>query len=132
MGLRFRKKIKLFQGVAINLSKSGASLSVGRPGATVNLNKDGYRGTVGLPGSGFSYQTRRAKWKQAEPLSHQLQQPGDQDVSRDAQSTSEGNGQYQPSTDRTPAQMQQLYRFRAVLIVAPFYFLILFIIYILS
>lgn len=58
MGIRFRKSIKLFPGVRINLSKSGVSTSLGVPGATVNV-KAGRKtkATVGLPGSGLSYTT---------------------------------------------------------------------------
>lgn len=55
MGLRFRKSIRLFPGIRLNLSKGGVSASVGRPGATVNVSKRGLRGTVGVPGSGLSY-----------------------------------------------------------------------------
>lgn len=55
MGLRFRKSIRLFPGVRINLSKGGVSASVGRPGATINIGRKGVRSTVGLPGSGLSY-----------------------------------------------------------------------------
>jgi hypothetical protein len=55
MGFRFRKSIRLFPGVRLNISKGGFSTSVGRPGATVNIGKRGVRGTVGLPGSGLSY-----------------------------------------------------------------------------
>ena len=55
MGFRFRKSIKLFPGVRLNLSKSWVSASIGRPGATVNLSKRGTRGTVGIPGTGISY-----------------------------------------------------------------------------
>ena len=55
MPLRFRRSIRLGRGLRINLSKSGASLSVGRRGATVNLGKRGVKTTVGLPGSGISY-----------------------------------------------------------------------------
>jgi hypothetical protein len=58
MGLRFRKSIKLFPGVRINLSKSGISTSIGKPGATVNLSERGARGTVGIPGTGLSYSER--------------------------------------------------------------------------
>lgn len=50
MGFRFRKTIKLFPGVKLNLSKSGISTSIGVPGATVNISKRGTRGTVGIPG----------------------------------------------------------------------------------
>ena len=55
MGFRFRKTIKLFPGVKLNLSKSGISTSIGVPGATVNISKRGTRGTVGIPGTGISY-----------------------------------------------------------------------------
>jgi Protein of unknown function (DUF4236) len=55
MTFRFRKRIKLFPGVHINLSKSGISTSIGKPGATINL-KDGRkaRATIGIPGTGLS------------------------------------------------------------------------------
>jgi Protein of unknown function (DUF4236) len=55
MGFRFRKTIKLFPGLKLNLSNSGISTSIGVPGATVNLSKRGTRGTVGIPGTGASY-----------------------------------------------------------------------------
>jgi len=55
MGFRYRSSIRLARGLRINLSKSGASLSVGRPGATVNFGKRGVRTMVGLPGTGISY-----------------------------------------------------------------------------
>jgi len=61
VGLRYRSSIRLVKGLRINLSKSGASLSVGRPGATVNLGKRGVRTTVGLPGTGISY-NETAPW----------------------------------------------------------------------
>src|SRR5438093_4277518 len=61
MGWRYRSSIRIPPGLRVNLSKSGASLSVGRPGATVNLGKRGVRTTVGLPGSGFSY-SETAPW----------------------------------------------------------------------
>lgn len=57
---RFRKIIPLGKFLRINVSKTGASLSVGRPGATVNVRKDRVDGTVGLPGSGLSYKERLA------------------------------------------------------------------------
>ena len=55
MGFRFRKTIKLFPGVKLNLSKSGITTSIGGPGATINISKRGTRGTVGIPGTGISY-----------------------------------------------------------------------------
>ena len=55
MPFRYRSSIRLLPGLHVNLSKSGASLSVGGRDATVNLGKRGVRTTVGLPGSGISY-----------------------------------------------------------------------------
>lgn len=54
--MRFRKSIKLFPGVKINVSGSGISTSVGPKGATVNI-KPGRktRLTTGLPGTGLSH-----------------------------------------------------------------------------
>ena len=42
----------------MNLSKSGVSASIGRPGATINVSERGTRGTVGIPGTGLSYSER--------------------------------------------------------------------------
>lgn len=58
MGLRFHKKIKLFPGLYLNISKQGISLSGGMDGATVNLGKGGLTGTVSAPGTGLSYRQR--------------------------------------------------------------------------
>ena len=60
MGFRFRKSIKLFPGVRVNLSKSGVSASVGVKGATVNISDKGTRATVNIPGTGISYSEKRA------------------------------------------------------------------------
>jgi hypothetical protein len=65
MGLRLRKILTLAPGLRINLSKSGASLSVGPKGATVNLGRKGVRGTVGLPGTGLSYSEYKAHTRPA-------------------------------------------------------------------
>jgi hypothetical protein len=58
MAFRFRKTIKLGKGFKLNLSKSGISASVGKPGATLNFGKRGARTTVGLPGTGLSYSSQ--------------------------------------------------------------------------
>ncbi|MEI6794702.1 MAG: DUF4236 domain-containing protein [Verrucomicrobiota bacterium] len=55
---RFRKTISLGKFFRINVSKTGTSLSAGRPGATINVRKDRVDGTVGIPGSGLSYKER--------------------------------------------------------------------------
>ena len=55
MGLRFRRRIKIFPGVWFNLSKGGISTSIGGKGLTVNLKGGKAKTTVGLPGTGLSY-----------------------------------------------------------------------------
>lgn len=51
--MRFRKQIKLFPGVKINLSKSGLSTTIGGKGASLNINKSGTYLNTGIPGTGF-------------------------------------------------------------------------------
>lgn len=58
MAFRFSKRISILPGVRINLSKSGASLSVGPRGASVTIGKQGVHGNVGIPGTGLSYRER--------------------------------------------------------------------------
>jgi len=69
MGFRFRRSIRIAPGFRINLSKKGASLSVGRKGLTTNLSERGVRETIGIPGTGMSYTTssRRSLGKQTKP-----------------------------------------------------------------
>jgi len=70
MDFRFRKRLKLFPGAWINISKKGGSLSVGGHGATVNFSKRGVSETVGLPGSGISYRTKPVRLGQSRKVSH--------------------------------------------------------------
>jgi hypothetical protein len=55
MGFRFRKRLRIFSGLWVNLSKRGGSVGIGGRGATINLSPKGHKPTVGLPGSGLSY-----------------------------------------------------------------------------
>ena len=55
MGFRFQKRILIFKGLTLNLSKSGTSWTVGGPGASVNVRGEKVTGTVGAPGTGLSY-----------------------------------------------------------------------------
>ncbi len=59
MGLRFRKRIKIFPGVWLNIGKNRISLSFGGKGVTTNVNSDGAKTTIDLPGTGASYVTKR-------------------------------------------------------------------------
>jgi len=54
MGLRYRKRIRLPFG-RLNLSRSSASISVGRPGAWLTFGHGRRRATLSWPGSGLGY-----------------------------------------------------------------------------
>ena len=52
---RFYRRVSIFPGLSINLSKSGPSLTVGMRGAHVTVGSKGVRKTVGIPGTGIYY-----------------------------------------------------------------------------
>jgi hypothetical protein len=57
---RFQKRIKIVPGLRLNLSKGGASVSIGGRGLTANLSpRRGLTTTVSAPGTGVS---RRDSW----------------------------------------------------------------------
>jgi hypothetical protein len=57
MPFRFRRSVKIFPGIRINLSKRGVSTSFGGRGHSINVGRRGVRSTVGIPGTGISYTT---------------------------------------------------------------------------
>ena len=61
MGFRFQRRVKLFPGVTLNISKSGVTTSLGTRGARVTLGRGQTRTTVGLPGTGMSHTTVRQR-----------------------------------------------------------------------
>lgn len=61
MGFRFQRRVKLFPGVTLNISKSGVTTSLGTRGARVTLGRGQTRTTVGLPGTGLSHTTVRKR-----------------------------------------------------------------------
>jgi hypothetical protein len=71
MGLRFYRRIKLFPGVRINLSRSGVSTSVGVRGTHITVGHGKVREAVGIPGSGLSYthveKTHQEAHSEAQP-----------------------------------------------------------------
>lgn len=68
VGLRFQRRFSLIPGLRVNLSKSGASLSVGRRGAWLNFGgKREPNVTVGLPGSGLRYNAQLGNHAQRDP-----------------------------------------------------------------
>jgi uncharacterized protein DUF4236 len=53
--LRFYRRVHLFPGVSVNLSKSGPSLTLGMRGAHLTMGRKGITRTVGIPGTGIYY-----------------------------------------------------------------------------
>jgi hypothetical protein len=53
MSLRFRRSVKLFPGVRVNLGLHGAGLSVGPRGLHVGVNRRGMYTSAGIPGTGI-------------------------------------------------------------------------------
>jgi len=49
MGFRFQKRIRIFKGLTLNLSKSGTSSTGGGEGASINVRGDKVTGNAGIP-----------------------------------------------------------------------------------
>jgi hypothetical protein len=49
---RFYRRVHVFPGLSLNLSKSGPSFTMGMRGAHVTVGSRGVRRTVGIPGTG--------------------------------------------------------------------------------
>ncbi len=56
---RFYRRVHIFPGLSVNLSKSGPSLTMGMRGAHVTFGRSGIRKTVGIPGTGIYYTSRQ-------------------------------------------------------------------------
>jgi Protein of unknown function (DUF4236) len=76
MGFRFRRSIRLFPGLRLNVGKRGISASIGVRCAHVTYGPTGTRTTVGLPGSGLSY-THLEKPHHAVPIPTTAEPPTD-------------------------------------------------------
>jgi hypothetical protein len=50
---RYRKRLRITQGVSLNLGKTGALVSIGVRGGRVTHSRRGRRATIGLPSSGL-------------------------------------------------------------------------------
>ena len=60
MGLRFYRRVRLFPGVSVNLSRSGPSLTISVRGAHITVGSRGVTKTIGVPGSGLFHTSRRS------------------------------------------------------------------------
>jgi hypothetical protein len=53
MGFRLTRRLSIIPGLRVNLSKSGASLSIGHRAAWYTVGPRGRRVSLGLPGTGL-------------------------------------------------------------------------------
>jgi hypothetical protein len=67
MGLRFQRRFRIIPGLRVNLSKSGASLSIGHRGAWFTISPRGRRISVGLPSTGLWW-TESHPWAYRQPI----------------------------------------------------------------
>ena len=84
---RFYRRISIFPGLSVNVSKSGPSLTVGMRGAHVTVGSKGIRKTVGIPGTGIYY-TSHSGYHSGAHSAH-VEQP----ISESQQSTAHGIAQ---------------------------------------
>jgi len=84
---RFYKRVSIFPGLSVNISKSGPSLTVGMRGAHVTVGRNGVRRTVGIPGTGIYY-TSQSGYHSGAHSAH-LDQP----ISEPQQATAHGVAQ---------------------------------------
>ena len=66
MGFRFQKRISISKYLRLNLSKTGASVSIGKRGLDLNIKGDQVTENIGLSGTGLSYREKLTS-KTGEP-----------------------------------------------------------------
>ncbi|WP_047246503.1 DUF4236 domain-containing protein [Maribacter thermophilus] len=62
MGLKFRRRQKIFPGFYVNFSAKGISTTMGIKGFNVNINKDGAYLNTGIPGTGIYDRKKISDW----------------------------------------------------------------------
>lgn len=62
--MRFSKRIKVFPGFSLNVSKSGISSTIGMKGASISFSKRGTYLNSSIPGTGIRFRTKIADGKQ--------------------------------------------------------------------
>jgi hypothetical protein len=55
---RFYRRVNIFPGLSVNLSKSGPSVTIGMRGAHLTVGRSGITRTIGIPGTGVYYTSR--------------------------------------------------------------------------
>lgn len=58
MGFRFRRSLKLFPGLKLNIGTGGISTTIGGRGLSLNIGKRGTYLNAGIPGTGIAYREK--------------------------------------------------------------------------
>ncbi|MBI4675897.1 MAG: DUF4236 domain-containing protein [Chloroflexi bacterium] len=87
--IRFRKRVRVWQFMALNVSRRGLSVSIGRRGFTLNLGRHGVYVTLSARGTGLSYRIG-APWKQLWHWSNRLVARNDETIQRIEQGDDDG------------------------------------------
>ncbi len=86
MGLKFRRRQKLFPGVYLNFSAKGVSTTIGIKGFNVNVGKKGAYLNTGIPGTGLYDRKKISGWN-GKPTAPNIptQNPIHQDTSNNTE-----------------------------------------------
>lgn len=86
MGLKFRRRQKLFPGVYLNFSAKGVSTTIGIKGFNVNVGKKGTYLNTGIPGTGL-YDRKKISGRNDKPTAPNIptQNPIPQDTSNNTE-----------------------------------------------
>ena len=102
MGWRFRKRIKIFPGFYINISKSGLGVNIGPKGANVSIGPNGTYVNTGISGTGLY---RRDKVDSSKHSSTEIQQEPqnyrEQEVTPTVSKEEQQSGSYKVSQQDT-------------------------------
>ena len=68
MSIKFRKRVRVFPGFTLNLSKTGMSATVGIKGFSLNVGNNGMYLNTGIPGTGLYDRVRLDKNSNVAPI----------------------------------------------------------------
>jgi hypothetical protein len=106
MSIRYRKRVQLFPGVTLNLSKSGISTTIGVKGASVNFNRTGTYLNTGIPGTGI-YSRQKINARKKAP---RQAKPGGQNNSQNLQTPHRPPKHLVPADGFTTANMLEFHQ----------------------
>ena len=102
MGWRFRKRIKIFPGFYINISKSGLGVNIGPKGANVSIGPNGTYVNTGISGTGLYRRDKVDSSKQGSTrIQQETQNYREQEVTPTVSKEEQQYGGYEVSLQNT-------------------------------